>query len=105
MTAPKIPDPATPDPTKTSAAAEAMHARVVAVSARAADLDMTEAQALRAAGMMRAITVMIRAGKSLIVMAGDDGHPAFYPSEVMITAMDDLDAALRPRPTDPLGGT
>ena len=98
MTALKI-----PDPIRTSAAAEAMHARVVAVSRQAAHLDMGEAQAVRVSGMMRDITAMIRAGKSLIVMAGDDGHPAFYPSEAMITAMDDLDAALRQRPADPLG--
>ena len=90
-----------PNPTKMSAAAEAMHGRVVAVSRQAAHLDMTAAQAIRVAGMTRAITAMIRAGNSLIVMAGDDGQPAFYPSEAMITAMDDLDAVLRQRPAGP----
>ena len=93
----------TPAATKTSAAAVAMHARVVKVSRFSAQLDMTEAQLVRVSGMMRGITDLIRAGKSLIVMAGDDGEPAFYPSEAMITAMDDLDAALRQRPDEPEG--
>lgn len=89
---------------KASAAAEAMHARVLAVSGRVAHLDMDAAQALRVAGMMREITIMIRDGKSLIIATGDDGLPAFYPSEAMMTAMDDLDAALRPRRAGPAAG-
>ena len=91
----------TADAPKTSVAAEAMHASVLAVSRFTAHLDMTAQQYLRVAGMMRDITAMIRAGRSLIVMAGDDGLPAFYPFEAMITAMDDLDAALRQRPAGP----
>ena len=90
-----------PNLTKRSAAAEAMHAWVVAVAKQSADIDKTTAQALRLVGMMRAITAMIRAGKSLIVMADDDGQPALYPSEAMFTAMDELDAELRQRPADP----
>ena len=84
--------------TKVSAAAEAMHARVVAVSRFSAHLDMTEAQAVQVSGLMRGITEQIRLGKSMIVMAGDDGEMALYPSEAMITAMDELEVALRGGP-------
>lgn len=80
-----------------------MHARVLAVSRRVAHLDMDATQAMQVSGMMRDITILIRDGKSLIIATGDDGLPALYPSEAMITAMDDLDVALRQRPADPLG--
>ena len=86
------------NPIKASAQAIAMNARVDAVSRMAATVQMDGGQAVHVSGLMRGITQMIVAGKSLIVMAGDDGQPAFYPSEAMITAIDDLERALRPPP-------
>lgn len=93
--------------TRVSPQAEAMNLRVASVSRAAAVAQMDGAQAVHVMELMRGITQMIVAGKSLIVMADDHEQQAFYPSEAMITAMDDLERALRPRPPgaapEPLG--
>ena len=91
-------------PPSFSQAAVTMSARVHAVSQAAAQWQFHDlAHATRVTRLLERIQRLIMRGGNLIVLQGDDGAEALYPSEAMIGLMDDLDVALRARPADPLG--
>ena len=85
-----------------SQAALDMHARVLAVSQTSGQCEFRDVgHAARVTRLLGAIRRLIHAKRNLIVLQGDDGAEALYPSEGMMDLMDRLEAELRARPAEP----